>query len=420
VQDVRTVLRLLPLVIVYVLIIVTYSQTHPGLVQGENRYFTDAEKLIERKTAVMRHDPVPWNGPGYPLFLVPFVILHAPNIVIRLSNAAVLFLGALYLFRTLRYYVREKWAYLAVYILGLYPVLLKYLPRLITEPISVFLACGLAFHIVHMNRSPDRRVLHMVLAGIYLGYMALTKVLFGYVIGAAIVVYLVALVVSRRRQALRPLLVACVALAVCVPYLYQNYYLTGKVFYWAQSGGLSLYWMSSPMEEEYGDWLTGTRPWLGGFWKAEKHEEFMESLQRLSPVERDDTLRKEAVRNIMEHPGKFARNWVANVTRLFLHYPFSYRQQSMKNLANVLLGSVLLVLCMLCAIPTVMGWRAIPAGIRQAFLIGLLYVGGNSLLSAYDRMLLPVFPFIALWVTYILANTLRPGFLRMHLPEQTL
>ncbi len=409
----KTVLRLLPLLIVHVLIIVMYSQGHPDLVKGENRYVTDAVKLIEPRDRMLERDPVPWNGPGYPLFLVPFLLLHAPNIVIRLANAALLLLGSLYLIRALRYYVAQRWAYVAVYCVGLYPVLLKYLPRIITEPICVFLACGLAFHMIHMRRSPDRRTLHLVLAGLYLGFLALAKVLFGYVIALAIVFFLVVLLFQRNRSAFRTLLIACIALAICVPYLYKNYARTGKPFYWAQAGGLSLYWMSSPVQEEYGDWLTGTKPWLGGYWKAEKHKEFMETLQKLPPIERDEALRKEAVRNIKDHPGKFAKNWAANVTRLFLHHPFSYKDQAMKDLRSMIPGSVLMVLCLLCMIPTVANWRNIPAEVRQVFLIALFYVAGNSVLSAYDRMLLPVLPLMAVWLAYILARTLQPGWLRL-------
>ena len=213
----RTVVRLLPLVIVHVLIIVIYSQGHPGLVQGENRYVTDAQRLIELQDPMMQRDPVPWNGPGYPLFLVPFVLVSMPNVVLRLANVALMLLGSLYLIRSLRYFVEEKWAYVAVYFMGLYPVLLKYLPRILTEPFCIFLACGLVFHIIHMNRSPDRRRLHLVIAGVYFGFLALAKVLFGYVIGAAILFYLAASLISRKRWALRTLLVACIALAVCVP-----------------------------------------------------------------------------------------------------------------------------------------------------------------------------------------------------------
>ena len=409
----KTVLKLLPLLIVHILIIVMYSQGHPGLVAGENRYFTDAVKLIEHGEQAVGKDPVPWNGPGYPLFLAPFVLLHAPNLVMRLANAVLMLLGALYLLRSLRYYVAERWAYVAVYCMGLYPVLLKYLPRIITEPFCVFLSCGLVFHMIHMKRFPDRRWLHLLLAGVYFGFLALAKVLFGYVIAVAIVFFLATLLIQRKRSALRPLVVACIALAICVPYLHRNYSRTGKPFYWAQAGGLSLYWMSSPFEEEYGDWLSGTKSWLGNYWKAEKHHEFMETLRNLSAVERDDTLRREAVRNIKDHPGKFARNWVANITRLFIHHPFSYKDQAMKDLRVLIPGSILLVLCLLCMIPTAGSWRNIPPEIRQVFLISLFYVAGNSLLSAYDRMLLPVFPMMAVWLAYMLARILEPGCFRL-------
>jgi hypothetical protein len=105
--------------------------------------------------------------------------------------------------------------------------------------------------------------------------------------------------------------------------------------------------------------------------------------------------------------------------RLFLHYPFSYKQHAMIDLRSILPGSVLLVLCLLCMIPTVANWRSIPGGVQQAFVIGLLYVGGNSVLSAYDRMLLPVFPIMAVWLTYILAHTVRPGWLCLRFRRPT-
>jgi hypothetical protein len=76
-------------------------------------------------------------------------------------------------------------------------------------------------------------------------------------------------------------------------------------------------------------------------------------------------------------------------------------------------GSALLVLCLLCVIPTVANWRSIPAEVRQVFLIALFYVAGNSVLSAYDRMLLPVFPMMVVWLTYILAHTVQPGCFRL-------
>jgi hypothetical protein len=386
------------LLIVHVVVILVYNQSASKLLSGENRYIATALNLIKRRQVM------PWCGPGYPLFLFPFAVSDVPWVVARLANAAVLFVGFIYLFRALRYYVDEKWAYVSVYCLGLYPLLLEYSPRLFTEPFSVFLACGLSFHFIRMSRTPERRWLHLLIASGYLGFLVLTKVLFGYVVAAAILIFLVTFAFTRSRHVLRGLLVACLALAVCVPYLYRTYSVSGRLFYWSQAGGLSLYWMSTPFEEEYGDWISGTRPWLHGYSKAENHLEFFEEIQNLSPVERDQELRRQAIRNIIDHPGKFARNWLANLGRLFLHYPFSYTPQSARTLMYIIPGMVLVFLCVLSAIPTVVNWSVIPFGVRYVLLLGLIYVGGNSLLSAYNRMLLPVLPFLTIWITYIRAR----------------
>ena len=40
------------------------------------------------------------------------------------------------------------------------------------------------------------------------------------------------------------------------PYLFYTYHLTGKHFYWANSGGLGLYWMASPDPNDFGSWFS--------------------------------------------------------------------------------------------------------------------------------------------------------------------
>ena len=44
-------------------------------------------------------------------------------------------------------------------------------------------------------------------------------------------------------------LVYALALVWCLPYLAHTYSLTGRWFYWGSSGGMSLYWMSTPYRD---------------------------------------------------------------------------------------------------------------------------------------------------------------------------
>ena len=141
----KRAIYLLPLLIIYVIIVVVYSHNTPSLRVDENRYIADATFI---KDGVYPPGPPRgiWNGPGYPIVLVPFVALHLPWLVARLANGVLLFLACIYLQGLLRTYIGARWAYLAVYCTGLWPVLLEYMPRLMTEPLSILLVCGFAFH----------------------------------------------------------------------------------------------------------------------------------------------------------------------------------------------------------------------------------------------------------------------------------
>jgi hypothetical protein len=198
----------------------------------------------------------------------------------------------------------------------------------------------------------------------------------------------------------KALVIGGLAMVVCLPYLAIACSNTGKVFFWSGSGGLSLYWMSNPEDGEYGDWLAGTRPWLKRK-RAGKHIEFLDSLKDLDGVEKDTVLKRQAVRNIADHPGKFARNWVANLGRLFGDYPFSYKSPTPMTYVKLAFGMPLLVLSVLSLAPAWAKRRRIPFQVVSLFLVGLTYVGGSSLLSAYNRMLLPVLPILAFWLCFV-------------------
>ena len=53
----------------------------------------------------------------------------------------------------------------------------------------------------------------------------------------------------------RVLMILLISIGLTIPYLTYTYYHTGKIFYWATSGGNNLYWLTTPYEGEYGSWL---------------------------------------------------------------------------------------------------------------------------------------------------------------------
>jgi hypothetical protein len=79
--------------------------------------------------------------------------------------------------------------------------------------------------------------------------------MFGYVLLAALVIGAIAWLASRDDMHKRATLAVGLALVFCLPYLGYTSALTGQPFCWATSGGIQLYWMSSPHEGEKGDWI---------------------------------------------------------------------------------------------------------------------------------------------------------------------
>jgi hypothetical protein len=408
----RFVARLLPLLALYILLILP-SAAHEGRLRpDEGRYWGSAEALVEGRYSLPAQLQL-WNGPGYAILLSPFAELSLPRAAARFMNGGLLFLAVLYFYLMLRMYVREKTAYLGAYALGLYPPVLQMLPQLMTEPAALFLTCGFVFHFSRIARGARTLSWDLLVAALYLGYLALTKVIFGYVIVLALAVFLVRLVIMRRPADFRSLLVCGIALVSCAPYLAYTHSLTGKTFYWANSGGLSLYWMSSPHNKEYGDWLSPSQTWArpsgdeGQPGKLDKHREFLDSAQELGPTERDEALRDQAIRNIRAHPGKYVENWFANLGRLFFNYPFSYKTQGSQTYIYILPGMFIVVGLAMSLYP---GWRArrrVPYEIGALVGFTSIYLGASSVVSAYGRMLFPALPVLILWIVFSLSNLVR-------------
>src|SRR2546425_8983498 len=95
--------KFLPLLALYLAIVLVFAKD--GLQGDEIRYVQFASNLTQGYYA----DPVYvlWSGPGYPLFLAPFMALGWSWLLVKLLNAFLLFGGVIYFYRTLTFYLSE-------------------------------------------------------------------------------------------------------------------------------------------------------------------------------------------------------------------------------------------------------------------------------------------------------------------------
>jgi Methyltransferase domain len=137
------------------------------------------------------------------------------------------------------------------------------------------------------------------------------------------------------------------------------------------------------------------------------HREFFANLERLSDVEQDDALKKQAVYNITHHPAKFAVNWAANVGRLLFSYPFSLGSDRLTTYFYMAPNIFVVVLLLLSLFPAALRPRAIPFEMWALLIFALTAFGGSTLLSAYDRQFRPLVPILCAWMAFVYVRVLR-------------
>lgn len=176
--------------------------------------------------------------------------------------------------------------------------------------------------------------------------------------------------------------------------------------FWGNSGGMSLYWISTPYDNELGDWQ-GSRTVLENPQLYKKHYEFFKRIENLPPIQKDDEFRKLAIQNIIDHPSKYLKNVLANVGRLLFNYPFTNTNQKISTYFFMIPNMFLVVVFILCIYPAFLGRKLIPDEIYGLFLFGLIAFGGSSLLSAYNRQFWPLVPVFMLWISFVITNIIK-------------
>lgn len=338
-----------------------------------------------------------WNGPGYPIVLMPFIKLKVPWLAAKLLNPLFLFIAILYFYRTLCLYTKEKPALYFTYILGAYPPFSRYINLLLTEQLAIMLTCGFMYHSCKLLKETSRSWTYLLVPSMYLGFLALTKIFFGYVILIGIFLFFFLYAWKKKDQFKKILLIYVIALISCVPYLTYTYSLTGKIFFWGNRAQ-AMYLMSTPYEGEYGDWFTR---------KSKHHRKFYKKIAGLSVVERERELRKQAIKNIINYPAKYVMNVMANIGRLFFNYPYSYDFQRLSTYFYIIPNMFIFVFCIMSIYPAYIGRKLIPFEINALIVFVLISIGGLSIVHSENRSLWPFVPIIVLWLSFILTRILK-------------
>lgn len=408
----------LPFLIIFIIYILVYSPS--DLTAGDPaRYLQYAHNLIHGFYSPPAPDIILINGPGYPIILIPFLLLKLPLISIALMNAFFYYFSIIFLYKSLKEVVTHSMSLIFSLAWTCYYIGYQCMPYILTETFTYLLVTMLIYFNVKafQNKIDPKINKYVIISGIIFGYIVLTKMIFGYVLIFMLFGNVFLWLLNRNNQNLRKsLIILIIAFVTTAPYLLYTYNLTGRILYWG-TGSNNLYWMSTPFKGEYGDWNSG----LGlnttdisnynikgadSILRVNHQKDFNEIL-KYKGLEQDDVYKKISIQNIESHPIKYMQNIIYNMGRLVFHYPFSYARQQPKILLIFPIHGILLTLILFSTVPTFINWQKMPSSLKFLLILIFLYFGASLLVSALVRMFSIIVPIFLFWIAYILQNTMK-------------
>lgn len=409
----------LPFLILYVAIVIIFPANI--LLGDQSRYITYAQYILSGRLPL--HNAIIdllGDGPGYSIILIPLVALHLPIFFIHLLNTIFFYLSIVLLYKILIKYTTHKKAFVISFFWGAYYNFYEYLCMVLSETFCVFLICIFILSLLKVFEKKSIKK-YIYFTGFLLGFIALTKPIFGYVLICLLLGTGLLCIIKRKVPYYFTLFyITLIALATTLPYLIYTYNLTNKVFYWSSYGGNNLYWMSTPVKGEFGDWFRDVKTYnltlpntggknINGFEDSLRvnHIKDFEQISKLNELKKDDAFKAIAINNIKLHPTKFILNCFCNAGRLFFNYPYSYTLQKPSTLLRLPLNGIIFMLLLFCIIPTFINWQRIDVPIRFLFFFAFLYLGGSVLGSAETRMLMVIVPVLLILIGFVIEKTIK-------------
>jgi 4-amino-4-deoxy-L-arabinose transferase-like glycosyltransferase len=376
-----------------------------ALIWDEGRYLQYAKRLVQG-FYVPAGNPDFINGPGYPILLMPFIADGSTLLMARLLNAFFMAGAVWFVWLTMRRYATPRWAAAGAWITGLHPTLVWMSFAIMTEPLSMFCLTGFMWAFTHALRG-ERGWHWIASAAGFLGWLTLTRVIFGHVMMASLVMCSALLLIREwRPQLKRALLVLAGGFMLCVPWLVHTWQKTGQILCWSTTSGELLYWMCSHREGENGHWFNYkdamTLPAL-----APHHGDFFEETLKLPVPEREAAFKAAAMTSLKANPKQFAYNWACNLSRLAFGFPRSHLPEELRSVVLIAINGPIIAAATLLGLLGLWRWRSLPVEIWLLMGFSAIYLGGSSLAPALPRYFVIVLPILLLGVAAVWSRHVR-------------
>lgn len=406
--------RLLPFLLLYLIISLVFAPSK--FIWDEERYFRYANNLLIGVLSPPAPNIDLWSGRGYSAILSLLLFFKLPVITLRILNSFLLYFSLVIFNNTIETYSDKRYLSKFTILLGAYSPIYMFLPLIMTECATWLLVCIILNLFVKAVKNETKSLKIILFCAFFIAFLAMTKVIFGYVIVLMLFFSLLIQIFPKYRPAgKKTAYIFLFSFFFCLPYLIYTYNLTNKLFYWSDSGSMSLYTLSAPYPKDYGDWKSEEE-----MSQNVNYKDFMQKISKLNPMEREIAYKTQALENIKKHPLKYALNCLANTGRLFFGYPKTNTLQSFDMYFYLLPNMFMVSFIFITLIVSTYHLKLIPVDIQLMFVFIFIYLFGSILVSAYCRMFMITVPFWVFFFYYFFNNIITLNFNSIGLNKKTL
>lgn len=402
-------------IIYIVLFWIIWSKTNFQTISGTNYSLGDEGAYIQFSKNIQNGfyskkgpDVNLWFTPGYPLALSIISLISDDILFLRCTSFIFIFLSYI----ILSFLIKKETNISIIPILVMGTIIMPWSTDAIdfflvhTESFIFLLFTLLLYFVFELRRNNSK--LNLYIAGLILGFIALTKVFFIYII--IIVAILLLLLKWIFKFEIKPLInIHIISLVLIIPYLIYTFYITGKVFFTSSSGGLQLYYMTTPVNTKEYNWMTPEEAK-----KSPYHNKIFRILDsvKMDQIEFDTYLKNVSKNNILRNPFDYLKKILLNPGRLFGYRFDSYSLLSILLCFKYYFLFVTYILTILFSISK--GFKNLDFYENWILLFICIYLGLSLFLTANLRFFLitfPVFYFLTLKNYYLI---IRPKLYQAH------
>jgi uncharacterized membrane protein len=118
-------------------------------------------------------------------------------------------------------------------------------------------------------------------------------------------------------------------------------------------------------------------------------------------ISADEEFKRRSIKNIINHPIKYFKNYINNFSRLLFNIPNSYFYQREQTILRIIPNSFVFVFLVIGILYSLMNYQKLTNSVLIIITFVMSYLSIQLLVSAYPRHINVIIPLIFIWLAVV-------------------